>query len=66
MELGLLYTSYFSLEWRFSYKKMEISIFHMKRWFFSYRNICVHCLLMFSRALNICMSTHMSLLPMFV
>uniref|UniRef100_A0ABI0NM17 Uncharacterized protein n=1 Tax=Bos taurus TaxID=9913 RepID=A0ABI0NM17_BOVIN len=46
MELGLLYTSYFSLEWRFSYKKMEIAVFHMKHWkhlysLFAYVSTCL-------------------------
>ena len=45
---------------------MEISIFHKKHWFFSYRKIYVPFLLMFSHALNICMSTHMSILPTFL
>ena len=45
---------------------MEISIFHMKHWFFSYRMIYVADLLMFLLALNICVSTYMSFLPTFV
>ena len=38
----------------------------MKNWFFSYRKIYVPFLLMFSYALNICVSNHMSLLHTFV
>ena len=50
----------------YSIRKIDISIFHMKHWFFSYRKIYVPFLLMFSYALNICVSNHMSLLHTFV